>query len=126
MSYSITTNKAKEKLVKARAGAINLPPIAKMYFGKGGINGSNIVVECTPEQVELKDKIFEKDIDGYKFTDFNKCEYSCTLDETELADEGISEIALVDRDGDIVAIKNFSIKNKDGDMKMRFEIVDEF
>ncbi len=33
----IITKKAREKLVKARAGAIQLPKIAGMAFGNGGV-----------------------------------------------------------------------------------------
>ena len=38
----------------------------------------------------------------------------------------ISEMALIDEDGDTVAIKNFLKKPKDEDMEMDFEIDDNF
>ena len=37
----VITKKARENLVKARAGAITLPKIIGMAFGEGGVNGSN-------------------------------------------------------------------------------------
>lgn len=36
----VITKKARENLVKARAGAITLPKIIGMAFGEGGVNSS--------------------------------------------------------------------------------------
>ncbi len=38
--------------------------------------------------------------------------------------ENISELALVDSEGDIVTIKNFRIKQKDGDFSFTFKVND--
>ena len=43
-----------------------------------------------------------------------------------LAGQTINEVALYDEDGDLLAIKSFSDKGKDGDMEMVFEILDKF
>ena len=40
----IITKKAREKLVKARAGAIVLPAVVGMVFGDGGIDSEGKVV----------------------------------------------------------------------------------
>ena len=43
-----------------------------------------------------------------------------------LAGQTNNEVALYDEDGDLLAIKAFSNKGKDGDMEMVFEILDKF
>lgn len=124
-SYSLTTKKAKEKMVKARVGAINLPRVKYMAFGTGGISGG-VVLECTENQENLHSEILRKEIDKYTLIAYNKCKYECTLLENELVGESITEIGLVDEEGDILAIRNFNVKFKDVDMQMRFFIEDEF
>jgi hypothetical protein len=46
------------------------------------------------------------------------------LEKTELAGYKISELALYDEDGDLVAIKNCLPKGKDDDLEMTFQIDD--
>ena len=40
----IITKKSRENLVKARAGAIQLPKIVGMVFGNGGVNADGTVI----------------------------------------------------------------------------------
>ena len=65
-----------------------------------------------------------KDIDKFEIISDTQIKYYCTLDENELVDKDISEIALVDADGDLVTIKNFKAKGKDSDFEMTFKIND--
>ena len=52
--------------------------------------------------------------------------YVTTLAKETLAGQTINEVALYDEDGELLAIKAFSNKGKDGDMEMVFEILDKF
>ena len=116
----IITKKARENLVKARAGAIVLPKITGMAFGNGGVDADGGVITPEDGQAGLASEIFRKEISGYEFTEDTKCRYSCTLEEQECAGEDISEVGLYDENGDIACIKNFKAKGKDGDMEMTF------
>ena len=60
------------------------------------------------------------------FRRMNYVKYITTLAQTTLKGQVINEIALYDEDGDLLAIKVFSDKGKDGDMEMVFEILDRF
>lgn len=104
----VITKKARENLVKARAGAITLPKIIGMAFGEGGVNSSGTVIAPAESQSRLNKELFRKAIDGYTFPNDTTCRYECTLAESELAGKEISEIGLYDTNGDIVCIKTFT------------------
>lgn len=122
----IITKTARQKMVKARAGAITLPKIVGMAFGEGGVDTSGSVLPPTEDQAALRKEIFRKNIDGYSFVADTTCRYECTLEETELAGKYISEIALYDAEGDILCIKSFTKKGKDSDLSMTFTLDDVF
>jgi phage-related tail fiber protein len=122
----VITKTARKKLVQARAGAITLPKIVGMVFGSGGVDSSGNVIPPTDDQTSLKKEVFRKEINGYSFTSDTTCRYECTLSESELAGEFISEIGLYDSAGDIVCIKTFTEKGKDGDMEMTYTLDDVF
>lgn len=122
----IITKKAREKLVKARAGAISLPKITGMAFGNGGVDAEGVVISPTETQGDLNNEIFRKEIDGYSFPEDTTCRYECTLLVSELAGEEISEIGLYDEEGDIVCIKTFMRKGKDDDVEQTYTLDDIF
>lgn len=122
----IITRKARENLVKARAGAIQLPKIVGMAFGNGGVDAEGVVIPPTEEQSGLANEIFRKEIDGYSFPEDTTCRYECTLEESELAGEEISEVGLYDENGDVVCIKTFMRKGKDGDVEQTYTLDDIF
>lgn len=122
----VTTDVARKKLVRARAGEIVLPPIVQMAFGRGGVDSDDSVLEPSSTQTSLNDEIIRKPIESFSFPVETTCRYVCRLLRGELGGEAISEVGLVDQEGDVVAIKTFSKKGKDSDMEMVFEIDDEF
>ncbi len=122
----IITKKAREKLVKARAGAIQLPKIVGMAFGNGGVDSSGNVIPPTETQDGLSSEIHRKAIDSYSFPADTTCRYECTLSESELAGEEISEVGLYDEEGDIVCIKAFMRKGKDDDVEQTYTLDDIF
>lgn len=122
----IITKKSREKLVKARAGAIQLPKIVGMVFGDGGVDASGNVIPPTESQSGLTNEIFRKELDGYSFPTDTTCRYECTLTESELAGEEISEIGLYDSEGDVVCIKTFKRKGKDDDVEQTYTLDDIF
>lgn len=123
---AVITVKARNKMLRARAGEISLPKIAGFALGDGGVDDSGNVLTPDTNQEELNSELLRKEIDSYTTISETKCKYECTLANEELAGESISEIALYDSDGDLVAIKNCTPKGKDGDFEMKFEIVDCF
>lgn len=120
------TEAARRKLVQARAGAIALPKIVGMAFGNGGVDSEGDIISPFEGQVTLASELYRKPIDGYSFPNDTTCRYECTLLETELAGEEISEIGLYDEDGDILCIKAFKRKGKDDDVEQTYVLDDIF
>lgn len=123
MANSVITLKAREKMVKARAGIQPLPAIVGMAFGDGGVDSSGTVL--APGET-LRNEILRKAIDGYTEITSTSYRYTSTLGKDELVGEAISEIALYDEEGDYVGLKTFRTKYKDEDMEMVFELDDQF
>ncbi|MCI8483511.1 MAG: hypothetical protein HFH41_04130 [Lachnospiraceae bacterium] len=124
MSKVITTVLAKKKMLLARAGKQTLPPIKQMVFGIGGVDDSGEVLEIEEMQQELNHEVYRKDIGEVEIISDTQIRYSCILEENELVDQNISEIALADAEGDLIAIKNFKAKGKDSDFLFVFKIND--
>lgn len=120
----IITVASRRKMVQARAGAINLPKIVGMAFGNGGVDSAGKVIAPTENQSGLTSEIYRKEIDQYSFPEETTCRYECTLSESELAGEEISEIGLYDEEGDIVCIKTFTRKGKDDDVEQTYVLDD--
>ena len=76
--------------------------------------------------LRLKHRQHCKPISGYNFITETTCRYECTLGESELAGQYISEIGLYDANGDIVCIKTFTRKGKDNDIEMTYTLDDVF
>ena len=121
---AVVTIKAREKMLKARAGEAPIPKITGFAFGNGGVDSGGNVIEPSEASNSLSSELLRKKIDGYKFMSNLVCRYSCTLGKAELSGHKISELALYDSDGDLVAIKNCLPKGKDDDLEMTFQIDD--
>ena len=124
--YIVITRKARKKILKARAGDITLPKITKMELGSGGCDAEGNAKKPTEDQEELVEEIIRKDVDGHSYIDDFTCRYTCKLTQEECAGKFISEMALIDADGDAVAIMNCMKKGKDGYIEMTFTLDDIF
>lgn len=125
MSESIITNIAKNKIIRVRAGLLPaLPKIVGMAFGDGAASGSSVRTPLATDTA-LQNELLRQDIDGVALQeDQISALYTSTLSKSALAGKNINELALYDEEGDLVAIKSFSSKGKDGDMEMGFDVLD--
>ncbi|MBO5093924.1 MAG: phage tail protein [Lachnospiraceae bacterium] len=120
----ITTIAAKKKILLARAGMGQVQQIVEMAFGSGGVDEDGNVITPAEEQMNLNNEIYRKEITDIEVVSDTKIKYCCELSEDELAGSRISELALVDAEGDIVTIKNFAPKEKDNDFTFTFKVND--
>lgn len=126
MSDFVMVNAAKRRTLGARAGMQSLSPIKGVAFGNGAVNDSGEVISPSAEETSLKNELFRKDMRSFAAISDFCIRYTCVLEANELAGERINEVALIDSDGDIVAVKAFSSKEKDGDTVMVLDIDDIF
>lgn len=120
---AVMTVKGKEKLVRARAGDITLPRLRWMAFGSGGVDKGGLVIPPEESETSLKEEILRIELTDHKIKG-STCTYTCRIEADQAVGRKISELALVDADGDVVAIKRFSEKGKDAGMPMIFEVTD--
>ena len=121
---AVTTKLAKKKILLARAGDLALPKITQMAFGSGGVDERGIVLQPTEDQRTLNNEIGRYEILEHKAVSDTQVTYYCKIGEEDLNGSSISEIALVDEAGDIVAIKNFKAHEKDKTIVYTFTIDD--
>lgn len=100
----IITIAGRKKMLRARAGEIQLPKIVGFVFGDGGVDADGNVIAPLEAESELKNELLRKKYDTYTMLSDTKCKYECELKESELPGAAISEIGLYDADGDIVTI----------------------
>lgn len=128
MAQGVITNLGRCKLCKAHAGDIALPQIVQMGFGSGGVNADSEAKEITGAEIAMGKELLRKPIDSHSYLAdaIATCRYSVKLLRNELVNEKISEIALFDAEGDMVAYKTFLPKGKDSDMEFVFDIDEIF
>lgn len=121
---AITTIAAKRKIILARAGKAQVARIVQMAFGDGGVDADGNLTELPDDQQQLNNEIYRKEITTQEVVSDTQVKYICELNEEELPGKKISELALVDEDGDLVTIKHFAVKEKDNDFSFAFKVND--
>lgn len=120
------TETGKQKMCKAHAGDAALPKIVTMAFGDGGVDDSGAPLPVTGEETALKNSLLTKAIASHEFPDTVSVTFHCKLTKAELAEKYISEIGLIDNEGDLVAYRTMRSMGKDDDMEITFSITETF
>ncbi len=120
---TLITLAGRTKMIKARAGVAALPPITQIALGDGGVDENGNVLEPSDT---LQHELIRRDVNSIVKVTETCYRFSLILTENELVDAEITEMALVDSEGDIVSVKNFKPKIKDEGMEMTFQMDDTF
>lgn len=123
---AIITVTARKAMAKARAGLGTLPTIEKMAFGDGGVNAQGTPIPPAADATALNNELLRKNLTAITPLSDTTVQYACRLETSELAGTDISEIALVDSNGDLACIKTFTKKGKDNTEALTFTIDDIF
>ena len=132
MEKTVITEVGRKKLCKAHAGDITLPKIARMAFGDGGVNEQGTELRPTGKETSLYNELTQKDIerhvcvDGEDGSTETTCQYYGRLDEGECTGKYISEIGLIDAEGDLIAIRTFLPMGKTEDIPLMFNMDEIF
>ena len=124
---SVITRARRVNLAKITRGAVDtIPKITHIAFGDGGLDDDGQPLQPNELQTELNHEIGRYDVDVAEGTVDTTNRYTVTIPESELNGMNINEMALVDADGVLAAVKTFLNKGKDEYVKFTFEFDDEF
>lgn len=123
LADAILLNQAKRKMIKARFDGNSGIQIAGFVFGIGlDRDGKAYVPDA--DQTELRHEIVRKELDSKMRISDTCYRYTGMLNELEGNGQYISEIGLIDTDGEVVCIKTFDKKIKNREAEMTFRIDD--
>lgn len=128
MANSVTSKKARELFAQAHGTTGTIPVVVQMAFGNGGVDGSNIPIppSATASPLTLGNQLLVKNIESVAYPVSTTVRFTCRLLSTELNGYDISEAALIDNAGNVVAKKTFTKKGKDAETELVFEWDEEF
>lgn len=127
LKTSVVTLARRKQLAKITSGAIaSIPKITHIVFGDNGIDPDGNPVEPLDTQIKLNNEIGRYGVGSIEYPTETTVRYTVTIPEADLVGKKLSEMALVDADGNLAAIKNMFPKQKDSDVEFKFEFDDEF
>lgn len=124
---SVITKRRRISLCQITSGAIStLPPVTHIALGTGGVdeNGEPLIPSDT--QTALNNPVGQYEIEPVAYPDETTARYTVIVPEHDLIGEKISEAGLVDTDGNLCAVKNMYVKQKDEGVSFTFTFDDEF
>lgn len=124
----VITVTGRRKICMAHNGDAVLPKISKMVWGDGGVDDGGQPKAATGNEIGLYGKLLEKEIEAHIYVNEEKttCRYTATLEKGELTGKEISEMGLVDEDGDLIAYRTFLRKGKDEDIPQIYDMDEIF
>lgn len=122
---SVITAKRRKKMADATNSTGKLAKAKWIALGSGGVDGSGNIITPLAENVQLNNEVIRKEYTSSTKTSDTSYEYVIELDEDELVGTYISEMALIDADGDVIAFSNFLPKGKD-ETETTFTIEDNY
>lgn len=124
---SVMTRARRVNLAKITSGAVSsIPEITHIAFGDGGVGEDGQPLQPNELQTTLNHEIGRYEIDSVTNPVETTNRYTITIPESDLNGKNINEMALVDADGQLAAVKTFLNKGKDEDVEFTFEFDDEF
>lgn len=124
---TITTLARRKSLAQITSGAItSLAKITHIALGDGGCDADGEPKDLAGDESALHHEVARYAIDGVTYPEETTARYTATIPAADHAGEVINEIALVDSEGTVCAIKTMYPKRKDGDVIFTFTFDDEF
>lgn len=122
---SVITAKRRAKMSEATHTTGKLAKAKWIALGDGGVDASGNIITPLAENVQLNHEIVRKEYTASQQTSATSYEYTIKLEENELVGKYISEMALIDAEGDVIAFSNFLSKGKD-ETETTFTIEDNY
>lgn len=122
---SVITAIRRTKMAEATHTTGKLAKAKWIALGSGGVDSSNNIITPLAENVQLNNEVIRKEYTSSTKTSDTSYEYVIELAEDELVGVFISEMALIDAEGDVIAFSNFLPKGKD-ETETTFTIEDNY
>lgn len=125
---SVATMLSRISMAKARNGEAPLPQITHIAFGTGGHEGGDITEPVKPSQddTQLENEVLRKPIASAERITDTTVRYTVTLGEGEGNGYALTEMGLIDSNGELAARKTMGAKTKEPDVEMEFYFDEEF
>lgn len=122
---SVITKLRREKMSEATHTTGKIAKAKWIALGDGGVDSEGAIITPLAENVQLNHEIVRKEYTASTQTSDTSYEYTIRLEEDELIGSYISEMALIDSEGDVIAFSNFLAKGKD-ETETTFTIEDNY
>lgn len=122
---NVITAIRRTKMAEATHTTGKLAKAKWIALGSGGVDSSNNIITPLAENVQLNNEVIRKEYTSSTKTSDTSYEYVIELAEDELVGVFISEMALIDAEGDVIAFSNFLPKGKD-ETETTFTIEDNY
>ena len=122
---SVTSKIRRKKMAEASRYGNVLAKAKWIALGSGGVDEDGKIITPLEENVALRNEIIRKEYSGVSQESDTAFEYTIHLGENELVGEYISEIALIDEDGDFMVSAVFLPQGKD-ETETTYKIVDGY
>lgn len=124
---SVVTRYRRIQLAQITSGAIReIPKISHIAFGENGVDGEGNPLTPSESQTSLNGEFCRYAVGDVTFPIETTARYTVTIPREEQVGQKFNEMALVDEEGNLCAIKNMYTKQKDDDVIFTFEFDDEF
>ncbi len=122
---NVITAKRRKKMADATHSTGKIAKAKWIALGSGGVDAGGNIITPLAENVQLNNEVIRKEYASSTQTSDTSYEYVIQLDEDELVGTFISEMALIDSEGDVIAFSNFLPKGKD-ETETTFTIEDNY
>lgn len=120
MADAVTVDLHRQRVAAHMAGGRALAPLAYMAFGDGGHNADLTAKPPSQSATALFHEVFRKPLASVTQEDIYSSTGKGIVESGELIGVAVSEVGLIDADGELVSIKTFGPKVKESDE--RYEI----
>ena len=124
MAKVTVPNVSRAKMAAARSGERTLPPIKMIAFGDGGVDENGAVQTPSQTMTKLNHELLRKPVESVEKVGQLGYKYGYTIPEGGLDGKSVSEVALIDEEGDLASIEMF--KPKADDLDSTYYVLDDF
>lgn len=122
MSEAVTLDIFRARLAAAVAGDGPVPVVAQMAFGTGGHAPDGTAKPVDAARTSLYAEALRKPVTSITRPQPTWIEVKAVLTESDLVGQTLSEAALVDSSGQLIAMKTFAPKVKEADERIEITI----